>query len=132
MPLVKVEIRSGKTPAYKRAVLDGIHRALVTALGVPEPDRYQRLHQLDPSDFEIPPGKTDQVTLIEILLFPGRPLEVKKKLYEAMVTNLGENPGIDGNDITIVLHEPPLESWGLRSGKPASELDFGVKKPLPG
>ena len=33
--------------------------------------------------------------------------------------------GIDANDITIVLHEVPLDNWGIRGGKPASEVDLG-------
>ena len=32
--------------------------------------------------------------------------------------------GIAASDILIVLHEPPLENWGVR-GVPASELDLG-------
>ena len=44
MPLVTVTTRAGKTPAWKRAVLDGVHRALV-ATGVPEADRFQRIQQ---------------------------------------------------------------------------------------
>jgi phenylpyruvate tautomerase PptA (4-oxalocrotonate tautomerase family) len=32
--------------------------------------------------------------------------------------------GVVAADVFIVLHEPPLESWGIR-GVPASELDVG-------
>ncbi len=27
----------------------------------------------------------------------------------------------------IVLYEPPMENWGVRGGKPSSEVDFGFK-----
>jgi hypothetical protein len=27
----------------------------------------------------------------------------------------------------IVLLEPPLENWGIRGGRPASEVDLGFK-----
>lgn len=43
------------------------------------------------------------------------------------MANLGRDPGIEGNDIMIVLHEVPLENWGIRGGKPASEVDLGFK-----
>jgi phenylpyruvate tautomerase PptA (4-oxalocrotonate tautomerase family) len=33
--------------------------------------------------------------------------------------------GIQATDIFIVLHEPPLENWGIRGGVPASEVDLG-------
>lgn len=45
--------------------------------------------------------------------------------YSAIVENLDNNPGIKGNDVTIVLHEPPMENWGIRGGRPASEVNLG-------
>ncbi len=43
------------------------------------------------------------------------------------VDNPAKNPGIKGDDIMIVLHEAPLENWGIRGGRPASEVDLGFK-----
>jgi len=51
-------------------------------------------------------------------------LRAKKELYKAIADNLAQNMRIDGNDIVIVIHEPPLENWGVRGGKPASEVDL--------
>lgn len=125
MPLVKIEIRKGKTREYKKAILDGVHDALVQAIKIPDYDRFQRIYELDEANFEIPETKTDNVTLIEITMFKGRSIQSKKELYKAINDNLSQNPGIDGNEITIILHEPPLENWGVRGGKPASEVDLG-------
>lgn len=124
-PLVKVEIVEGKSEAYKQALMDGVHDALVEAIKIPDHDRFQRLYELDKSSFEFPENKTDKVTLIEITMFRGRSIESKKELYRLITDKLSENPGIDGNDIVIVLLEPPLENWGIRGGKPASEVDLG-------
>lgn len=125
MPLVKIEIRKGKSKEYKKAILDGIHEALVDAIKIPDHDRFQRLYELDELNFESPPTKTDNVTIIEITMFKGRSIESKRNLYNNIVNNLSKNPGIDGNDITIVLLEPPLENWGVKGGKLASEVDLG-------
>ena len=125
MPLVKVEIRKGKSEKHRKAILDGIHDALVQAVKIQDYDRFQRIYELDEASFEIPEAKTNNVTLIEITMFPGRSLEVKKALYKAINDNLAQNPGVDGNDITIVLYEPPLENWGMRGGKLADEVVFG-------
>ena len=127
MPLVKVEIRKGKSREYKKAILDGVHDALVQAIKIPDHDRFQRVYELDEANFEAPEGKTDSVTLIEITMFQGRSFEAKKALYKAITENLAKNPGIDGNDITIVIYESTLENWGVRGGKPASEVDLGFK-----
>jgi phenylpyruvate tautomerase PptA (4-oxalocrotonate tautomerase family) len=127
MPLVSIDILAGKDQAYKKALLDGVHAALVKALKIPQDDRNQRLHELAPENYERRPGRTDKFTLVEITLFKGRSMDAKRALYKAIVTNLGREPGIDGNDIMIVLHEVPLENWGIRGGKPASEVDLGFK-----
>jgi len=127
MPLVKVEIRKGKSREYKKAILDGVHDALVQAIKIPDHDRFQRVYELDEANFEAPEGKTDNVTLIEITMFHGRSIDAKKALYKAITENLAKNPGIDGNDITIVIYESTLENWGVRGGKPASEVDLGFK-----
>lgn len=127
MPLVKVEIFKGKSQEYKKALLDGIHSALVEAFKIPDYDRMQRLYELERKNFEIAPTKTEQFTLIEITAFQGRSLEAKKNLYSAIIRNLGQLPGINCDDITIVLNEPPLENWGIRGGRPANEVDLGFK-----
>lgn len=127
MPLVKIEILKGKTDDHKKAILDGVHDALVHAIKIPDYDRSQRIYELDKANFEYPETKTDNITLIEITMFQGRSLTAKKELYKAITENLAQNPGIDGNDITIVLYEPPLENWGIKGGKPASEVDLGFE-----
>jgi phenylpyruvate tautomerase PptA (4-oxalocrotonate tautomerase family) len=127
MPLVKIEIRKGKSKEYKKAILEGVHRALVDSLGIPEHDRFQRIYELNEDDFEAPNDQTDAVTIIQITLFPGRSFKAKKKLYSDIVHNLSHDPGIDGHDILIVLLEPPMENWGIRGGKPASDVDLGFK-----
>jgi phenylpyruvate tautomerase PptA (4-oxalocrotonate tautomerase family) len=127
MPLVKVSLREGKSPDYKRAVLDGIHVALVEAFVIPDHDRHQQIYELDKDNFEIPLTKSNNFVVVEIIAFQGRSFEAKKKLYSAIIRNLSNSPGITGDDILIILHEPPNENWGIHGGKPASEVDVGFK-----
>ncbi|HAK59622.1 MAG TPA: tautomerase family protein [Nitrospiraceae bacterium] len=127
MPLVRITIRAGKSLQYKNAVLDGVHEALVQAFKIPDHDRFQILSEHVKDHFEAPAGKTDSVTIIELTVFRGRSAEAKKLLYRTIVDILAKAPGIPGDDIIIVLHEPALENWGIRGGKPASEVDMGFK-----
>lgn len=127
MPVVRITIRAGKPPAYKKALLDGVHHAVVQAFRIPENDRRQILHELDAEHFELPPERTADAAIIEITAFQGRSKEAKKNLYQSIAANLAKDPGINGDDILIVLHEPPLENWGVRGGKPASEVQLGFK-----
>jgi phenylpyruvate tautomerase PptA (4-oxalocrotonate tautomerase family) len=125
MPLVKIEIIKGKSKEYKKAILDGVHDALVETIKIPDYDRFQRIYELDLDNFEVPKSKTYNVTLIEIVMFKGRSFESKKALYKAINRNLKLNPGIIGDDIIIVLIEPLLENWGINGGKPANEVELG-------
>jgi len=61
---------------------------------------------------------------VEITLFAGRSLETKRALYAAIVKNLGAL-GIAPEDIFILVHDVPLDNWGIRGGIPASEVDLG-------
>jgi phenylpyruvate tautomerase PptA (4-oxalocrotonate tautomerase family) len=124
MPMVKIEIFKGKTEKHKKAIIEGVHSALVNALKLPDSDRIHRIYELDPENFEAAPPKTDNYTIIEITTFKGLSKETKKKLFKAIADNLGKDPGIGGMDITIVLYEPQLENWGIRGGKLASEVDL--------
>jgi hypothetical protein len=38
MPLVRIDLREGKTKEYRKAVGDAVHRAMVETLGVPVRD----------------------------------------------------------------------------------------------
>ncbi len=123
MPLVRVDIREGRTPAAKKALLDAIHAALVEAFKIPDTDRTQRLFEYTAEDFEIPPSKSGNYTLVEITIFAGRSDEAKRRLYAAITRNL-EAQGVAPTDITILLNELPLTNWGLR-GLPATAVDVG-------
>ncbi len=125
MPVVRITMRAGKSPEYRKAVLDGVHGGLVQAFRIPERDRIQALVELAPDYFEIPSTKTEQLTIVEVTAFKGRSMEARRRLYETITANLGRDPGIAGDDIIIILHEPPLENWGIRGGKPASEVNLG-------
>jgi phenylpyruvate tautomerase PptA (4-oxalocrotonate tautomerase family) len=125
MPLVKVEIYEGKSKKYKKAILDGIHDALVTSFKTPIDDRNQRLYELASDHFERRGNKSTSFTIIEIMVFKGRSFAAKKLLYDEIAKNLSQNPGIEANDILIVLNEQPLENWAVGGCKPASEIDLG-------
>jgi 4-oxalocrotonate tautomerase family enzyme len=113
MPLVRVDIIKGKSPEYKKSMLDCIHRGLVDALSIEDWDRFQRIVEIDRADFEIPAGKTECFTVIELTLFPGRTKEQKRAVIEGVTEKLHEALSIPREDVFIIIHEPPLENWGL-------------------
>jgi phenylpyruvate tautomerase PptA (4-oxalocrotonate tautomerase family) len=121
MPVVHVHMLEGRSVAEKKAILDGIHSALVDAFRIPEDDRHQFIHEHAPDDFVSQKGPS--FTLIQIVVLPGRSHEAKKKLYETITANLEREPGINRTDVLITLLEPPLENWGIR-GTIGTEFEF--------
>lgn len=113
MPLVRIDIIKGKSAEYKKTMLDCIHEGLMESIGISDWDRFQRIIEIDGTDFETPMEKTDQFTMIEITMFQGRSKEQKKALIERITEKLNAQLGIAATDVFIVIHEPPNENWGL-------------------
>lgn len=122
MPLVRIEIIKGKDVAYKKALLEAVHVALVNAIQIEDWDRFQRLYEIDKELFERSESKTDKFTMIELTMFPGRTKEQKARIYEEIVKELYERLKIEATDVFIVINEPPNENWGL-AGKQRADSE---------
>ncbi len=121
MPLVRVSLISGKSPEYRRAVADSVHRALVDAIKIPEKDRFQIITEHAPGDFIYDPSyldvpRSDDVMLVQITLSAGRSVEVKRALYARMVELLAASPGIRKQDLFVSLVEVANENWSFGNG----------------
>jgi phenylpyruvate tautomerase PptA (4-oxalocrotonate tautomerase family) len=124
MPLVRIEIMKGWSLEERRRLFQAVHDALMESFETPDEDRSQRIVEHEPENFEIPAGSSDRYTLIEITAFPGRSAEAKRNLYRALVQRLADIP-VDPMDISVVVLEPTLESWGVRGGQSAVDIDLG-------
>jgi len=125
MPLVRIETREGLTAKQKAGLLDAVHDALVAAFKIPDADRRQRLVEYASADFEAE-GKGPRFTIVTIDAFAGRSVDAKRLLYREMAANV-ERVGIPPEDLVIVVHDVPLESWGVRGGQAACDVDIGFK-----
>ncbi|MCV2369390.1 tautomerase family protein [Roseateles oligotrophus] len=125
MPIAKIEVCRPRTAVEVAALIDAVYQAQLIALKVPEDDKQIRYIEYKPEHFPVPPSKTENYTLVEIQIFPGRSLDAKRNLYNEVARRFGEI-GIQPNDITIILHEPSLDNWGV-GGKSASEINLGFK-----
>lgn len=107
-------------------VLEAVQAALIEGLKIPETDRDVVLDIYDPSRRIVRPTRTERFTRVEVTLFSGRSLEAKRRLYQALVRNLGAL-GVPAEEVKTVLIEVPAENWGLKGGQPASEIDLGFE-----
>jgi phenylpyruvate tautomerase PptA (4-oxalocrotonate tautomerase family) len=123
MPLVTVTARPGKPAAWKAAILAGVHRALVAA-GVPEADRFQRVLELDETNFpfdgsypDLASPRSHDFALIEILWSVGRSVKVKRKVVADIVDALRAAPGLDPEHVMVVFKETQWENWAFGGGR---------------
>jgi phenylpyruvate tautomerase PptA (4-oxalocrotonate tautomerase family) len=126
MPIAKIEVRRKWPPEQQQHLIQALHAAMVEALKIPERDKQIRYVEHRPEHFAVPPEATENYTLVELSMFPGRSLEAKQNLYQGIVKRFREI-GIEPKDVFIVLNEVPRENWGIRGGIPASEVDLGFK-----
>ena len=126
MPSVRIETRRWMDRKTKRAVSDAVHASLVAGFKIPDHDRNQRLLEYEPEDFEASAGKGEHFTVITVDAFAGRSVDAKRALYQALVSRLAPL-GIPANDVLVIVHDVPLESWGTRGGKAACDIDPGFQ-----
>jgi 4-oxalocrotonate tautomerase len=121
MPLVRIALRKGKSPEFRRALADSIHRAMVETIQIPEQDRFQVITEHDDSGLIYDPSylgisRTDGVVLVQITLTAGRTLEVRKALFARIAQLLRESPGIRPEDVFVNLVEVAKENWSFGNG----------------
>ena len=122
MPLVRVSLRQGKSPAYLTAVGEAVHRAMVETINVPADDRFQIFTEHVPEGLVYDPGylgieRTDDIVLIQITLNTGRTLDQKRALYRALAERLAKDPGLRREDVLVSLVEVPKENWSFGNGE---------------
>lgn len=110
MPLVRISLREGKPAAYRRAIGDGVHRAMVETINVPASDRFQVITEYLPEGLIYDPTylgieRTDEVIFVQITLNLGRSTEQKRALYARMTELLAENPGVRPQNVLVNLVE---------------------------
>jgi phenylpyruvate tautomerase PptA (4-oxalocrotonate tautomerase family) len=126
MPDVLIEVRGNWVGTRRTQFIEAIHAALVEAIKIPPDDKVLRFVSHAAEDFVIPPAFGERFTRIEIMMFAGRSLDAKRKLYKALVRNL-EPFGVPANDVKVVLVEVPAENWGLRGGHAGCDVELGFE-----
>ena len=121
MPLVRLSVPADTTPAWRRAVADGVQRALVDTADVPVDDRFQLIEPRAREERIIDPGylgiaRTDRAVIVSITFRRGRSDAKKRALHRAIADNLAAAPGIRREDVMIVLTENEPIDWSFGAG----------------
>jgi phenylpyruvate tautomerase PptA (4-oxalocrotonate tautomerase family) len=121
MPLVRIDLRAGKSAEYRKALGDGVHRAMIDALAIPPDDHFQVITEhpaegliYDVHYLGIP--RTENVVFVQITLSAGRKPQQKRKLFKRMAEILAESPGLKPQELVINLVEVVWENWSFGNG----------------
>jgi 4-oxalocrotonate tautomerase len=121
MPLVRISLMQGKPAAYRAAIGNAVHRAMVESINCPPLDRFQVITEhargdivYDPTYLDI--KRSDDVVFVQISMNVGRTVEMKRALYRRMTELLNADPGIRPEDVMINLVEVPKENWSFGNG----------------
>lgn len=104
MPLVRISLLAGKPAPYRRAIGDGIHRAMVETLAVPEHDRFQVITEHEADGLVYDPSylgihRTDDVVLVQVTLSVGRKPAQKRAFFARAAELLAQDPGLQSQDL---------------------------------
>jgi 4-oxalocrotonate tautomerase len=122
MPFVRISLRQGTSAEYRKALADGVHRAMVEAIAIPPDDRFQVITEHLPEALIYDPQylgvqRSDRIVLVQITMSFGRKPQQKRRLYKRMAEILAEAPGLRPQDLLINLIETSWENWSFGSGE---------------
>jgi 4-oxalocrotonate tautomerase len=122
MPFVRIFLRAGTSPEYRKALGDGVHRALVETMAIPASDHFQVISEHFAADLIYDPGylgvhRSDRFVLVQIILSVGRKPQQKRKLFKRITEILAESPGLPPQDLMTVLVETSWENWSFGNGE---------------
>lgn len=121
MPLVSIDVASGRNPSELTRLLDSVHRAIVEAFSVPESDRYQILREHDPShlvamDTGLGLQRTDRLTIVQVTSRP-RTADAKQAFFRLLAEKLEQNCGIPPSDVIVAIVANQDEDWSFGLGR---------------
>jgi phenylpyruvate tautomerase PptA (4-oxalocrotonate tautomerase family) len=122
MPLVRISLRHGTSAEYRKALSDGVHRAMIEAIAIPPDDRFQVITEYLPEELIYDPQylgvhRSDHVVFVQITMSFGRKPQQKRRLFKRMAEILAQAPGLPPQDVLINLVEVTKEIWSFGKGE---------------
>jgi 4-oxalocrotonate tautomerase len=121
MPLVRIDLRRGKSAEYKKAICDGIYRAMIESFAVPKDDRFMIVNEHDAENFVhaesyLGIAYSEDLVVIQITANDTRTLDQKRAFFARVAALLAEKPGVRKEDVFINLVEVKKENWSFGNG----------------
>jgi phenylpyruvate tautomerase PptA (4-oxalocrotonate tautomerase family) len=120
MPFLRVDAYEGRSKEQVKQLLDAIHRAVMSAFGIPLRDRYQVYQEHSKSNFIVQDSglgikRSKDVVFIGITS-RQRTEAQKANLYAKLVEEL-KTVGIEQNDILVSIVTNSDADWSFGNGR---------------
>lgn len=126
MPQVNVYGLKEHLNPIKSQLSEIIHESFIVALNYPAEKKCQRFFPMQADDFYYPTNASPRYTLVEIQMFEGRSVEVRKQILRLIMERVQQELDFAPEDFEVILNESPRCNWGIR-GTPADELQLNYK-----
>jgi len=122
MPFTHISLKKGKSPEYRRTLMEQIYLAMRETIEIPENDRFATISEHEDDNYNksgnyLGINRSDDVVFIQITLNKGRTTEKKKALYARIAERLASNLSVRPEDVVISLYEVSKEDWSLGNGE---------------
>lgn len=121
MPFVRTAVPQGIEASRKRMIVQGIHEALVEAIGMPADELFNLVAEYGQGEFFYDRGfngvaRSENLIVVEITMRRGRSDAMKRALYAAIARNLEQAAAVSPRDVFIFMHENDYSDWSVGNG----------------
>jgi phenylpyruvate tautomerase PptA (4-oxalocrotonate tautomerase family) len=121
MPLVRIDVQEGRTPAELRRIADTVQDVMLDVFAAPQGDRYQIITEhpvghIIVEDSGLGFERTVGVTVIQIFQ-QGRSTSQKQAAYEQLAKRLETACGIRPEDLIVSVISNKHADWSFGLGR---------------
>ena len=121
MPLVRIDVQAGRTPAQLRRIADTVQEVMLDVFAAPAGDRYQIITEhavghIIADDTGLGLERTDGVTVIQIFQ-QGRNVEQKQAAYDQLAKRLDAAALVRPEDLIVSVMANEREDWSFGLGR---------------
>ena len=121
MPFTRIAVRAGKPAPYRKALMQGVHLALMEVFKAPEDDQFMVVTEHDADNFVfgrhyLGIERSDDLVMIQIAVSNTRGQDQKKAQFAQIAENLARDPGVRREDVFVNLVDVARENWSFGNG----------------
>jgi phenylpyruvate tautomerase PptA (4-oxalocrotonate tautomerase family) len=121
MPLVRIDVQAGRTPAELRHLADVVQEVMLDVFAAPPRDRYQILTEhpvghIIAEDTGLGYERTDGVTVVQIFQ-QGRTAAQKQAAYAQLARRLDAECGVRPQDLIVSVTANERADWSFGLGR---------------